>query len=39
MPKQFLEAGKIVGMHGVNGDMRVECWCNSPEFMCRLPRL
>lgn len=34
MIKQFLEAGKIVSTHGLNGEMRVECWCDSPEFLC-----
>lgn len=33
MLKQFLEAGKIVGTHGIQGEMRVECWCNSPDFL------
>ena len=34
MPKQFLEAGKIVGTHGVRGDLRVQSWCDSPEVLC-----
>lgn len=33
MKKQFLEAGKIVGTHGLRGEVRVECWCDSPEFL------
>lgn len=37
--KKFLEAGKIVGTHGIQGEMRVECWCDSPEFMKGLKRL
>lgn len=36
MRKQFLEAGKIVAAHGIGGDMRVECWCNSPQVLCDL---
>ena len=28
MKKQFLEAGRIVGTHGVRGEMRVEPWCD-----------
>ena len=32
MQKQFLEVGRIVGTHGVRGEMRVECWANSPDF-------
>ena len=34
MPKQFLEAGKIVGTHGIRGDLRVQSWCDSPEVLC-----
>ena len=29
MPKKFLEAGKIVGTHGVRGDLKVQSWCDS----------
>ena len=34
MPKKFLEAGKIVGTHGVRGDLKVQSWCDSPEVLC-----
>ena len=33
MKKQFLEAGKVVGTHGLRGEIRVECWCDSPDFL------
>jgi 16S rRNA processing protein RimM len=33
MLKQFLEAGKIVGTHGVRGELRVDPWCDSAEFL------
>lgn len=37
MPKKpFLEAGKVVGTHGVRGEMRVECWCDSPAVFAKL---
>lgn len=39
MLKQYLEVGKIVGTHGLNGEMRVECWCDSPEFLCYFKNL
>lgn len=39
MLKQYLEAGKIVGTHGVRGEMRVECWCNSPDFLKKFKTL
>ena len=34
MPKKFLEAGKVVGTHGVRGDLKVQSWCDSPEVLC-----
>lgn len=33
MIKKYLEAGQIVGTHGVKGEMRVNPWCDSPEFL------
>ncbi|MGN1015294.1 MAG: ribosome maturation factor RimM [Butyricicoccus sp.] len=33
MKKQFLEIGKIVNTHGVRGDLKVQPWCDSPEFL------
>lgn len=33
MRKAFLEAGKVVGTHGVRGELRVEPWCDSPSFL------
>ena len=37
--KQFLEAGQIVGTHGVRGEVRVQPWCDSPTFLARLQTL
>ena len=31
--KEYLEIGKIVGTHGIRGEVRVEPWCDSPEFI------
>ena len=39
MKKQFLEVGKIVGTHGLKGEVRVEPWCDSAGFLCRFKRL
>lgn len=39
MQKQYLEVGKIVGTHGVRGEMRVECWANSPDFLKKFKKL
>lgn len=33
MLTEFLEAGRVVGTHGVRGELRVEPWCDSPEFL------
>lgn len=38
MKKQYLEAGKIVGTHGLRGDVRVDPWCDSAEFLCGFKR-
>ena len=39
MQKRYLEVGRIVGTHGVRGEMRVECWANSPDFLKKFKRL
>lgn len=31
--KPFLEIGRIVGVHGLRGEVRVQPWCDSPEFL------
>ncbi|MBE6747459.1 MAG: 16S rRNA processing protein RimM [Ruminococcaceae bacterium] len=33
MLKQYLEVGQIVGTHGVRGEVRVNPWCDTPEFL------
>lgn len=33
MIKEYLEVGQIVGTHGVRGEMRVNPWADSPEFL------
>ena len=39
MKKQFLDSGKIVGTHGIKGEVRIEPWCDSPEFLCAFKKL
>jgi 16S rRNA processing protein RimM len=39
MLKQFLEAGKIVGTHGIKGELRVDPWCDSPAFLAQFKTL
>ena len=34
MEKPFLEAGQIVGTHGVRGEVKIHPWCDSPDFLC-----
>ncbi len=37
--KRFLEIGKIVAVQGLKGEVRVEPWCDSPEFLCKFDTL
>ncbi len=39
MKKQYLDSGKIVGTHGIKGEVRIEPWCDSPEFLCAFKKL
>ena len=33
--KQYIEAGKIVNTHGVRGEVKIQVWLDSPEFLRR----
>lgn len=33
MKKQFIETGKITGTHGIRGEVRVQPWSDSPDFL------
>lgn len=39
MIKQFLETGKITGTHGLKGEVRVQPWADSPEFLAEFDEL
>ena len=39
MLKQYIEVGKIVGTHGIKGEVRVEPWCDSPAFLSKFKTL
>lgn len=39
MIKEFLEVGKIVGTHGIRGEVRVDPWCDSPAFLAQFKEL
>jgi 16S rRNA processing protein RimM len=35
---EWLEAGKIVGVHGIRGEVTMEIWCDSPAFLKSVKR-
>lgn len=37
--EKYLEAGKIVNSHGVNGYVRIESWCDNPKILASLRRM
>ncbi len=39
MKNQFLEAGQIANTHGVQGEVKIVPWCDSPEFLCSFDTL
>ena len=39
MPEQYLEVGKITNTHGIMGEVRVQPWADSPEFLCQFKTL
>ena len=39
MIKPYLELGKVVGTHGVRGELRVNPWCDTPDFARRFKTL
>ncbi len=39
MKQDFLEVGKITNTHGIMGEVRVEPWADSPDFLCKFKTL
>lgn len=39
MKKEYLEAGKIVNVHGIRGEVKIMPYCDSPELLCEFDRL
>lgn len=39
MSEQYLEVGKITNVHGLMGEVRVQPWADSPEFLCQFDTL
>ncbi|MGN1114193.1 MAG: ribosome maturation factor RimM [Oscillospiraceae bacterium] len=37
--KNLLEIGKIVTVFGIKGEVKVQPWCDSPEFLCGFDKL
>ncbi len=37
--KAFIEAGRIVNTHGIRGEVRIEVWLDSPQFLKSFKRL
>ena len=34
MKQEYLEVGKITNTHGIMGEVRVEPWADTPDFLC-----
>ena len=34
MKHQFLEAGEIVNTHGIRGEVKIQPWSDTPDFLC-----
>ena len=39
MKQQYLEVGKVTNVHGLNGEVRVMPWADSPDFLCQFKTL
>lgn len=37
--KKYLEAGRLCSPRGIKGELRFDCWCDSPEFLEKLKKL
>ena len=37
--KKLLEAGKIVTVFGLKGEVKVQPWCDTPDFLCEFDTL
>lgn len=39
MKKDFLEAGQVVNTHGTAGEVKINSWCDTPDFLCQFDTL
>ncbi len=37
--QKYLETGKIVSIHSLKGEVKIQPWCDSPEYLCTFKRL
>lgn len=37
--QKYLEIGKIVSVHGLKGEVKVQPWCDTPAYFCRFKKL
>ena len=37
--KEFIEAGRITNTHGIAGEVKIEVWLDSPEFLKKFKRI
>ncbi len=36
---QWMETGKVVNTHGIKGEIKIEPWCDSPDFLLSFKEL
>lgn len=34
MDKRFIEAGQVVNTHGIRGEVKIQPWSDTPDFLC-----
>ena len=39
LSKKYLECGKIINTHGINGVVKADSWCDSPEILASLEKV
>ena len=39
MKHEFLECGRIINKRGIGGELKVECYCDSPEILASLKKV
>jgi len=37
--KKYIHIGRIIGAHGIAGEIKMETYTNSPDFIARFPRI